>query len=250
MYNYLKNVIVKLSNPENNISFNSNISLNTRIGKGNVIDNSSIFNSILHNNSSIKQASIFSSKIGSATAINGASIFSGKIDDHVVIGDNTTISSSAIRSYTYFAGNNRVFNAIIGSFCSIAENVSIGHAEHPYNQLSTSPAFYKKSNPFGMSKFLIQETDEFKETIIGNDVWIGLNAYIKSGVVIGNGCIIGAGSVVTKNVEPYSIIAGVPGKLLKKRFDDLTINKLQQDCWWNMSDEEILTYAQNFVNGR
>jgi virginiamycin A acetyltransferase len=243
MSNLVKSIIVLLKNKRNKISLSSNISLNTQIGKGNIVHTSAIINTVIHNKSQFTKASIYSGNIGNENKIDGATLYSTNTADHVSIGRNTTITDSIIGRYTYLAGNNRVFYACIGAFCSIAENVSIGHAEHPYAEFSTSPVFYKKDNPFSVTKFVKKETAEYSKTIIGNDVWIGLNAYIKSGVTIGDGCIIGAGAIVTKSVDPYSIVAGVPAKIIKKRFDDKVIKQLQIDNWWNMSEDELLQYT-------
>lgn len=102
------------------------------------------------------------------------------------------------------------------------------------------PLFYKEWNLD--RKDVVQSWDNKGDIIIGNDVWIGYEAIILAGVTIGDGAIIGARAVVTKDVLPYTIVAGVPAKPIKKRFDDKTISKLLDIQWWNWSDEKI---AQN-----
>lgn len=72
---------------------------------------------------------------------------------------------------------------------------------------------------------------------IGNDVWIGYEAAILAGVTIGDGAVIGARAVVTKNVEPYAIVGGVPAKPIRKRFDDITIERLLKIKWWDLPEK-------------
>jgi virginiamycin A acetyltransferase len=79
----------------------------------------------------------------------------------------------------------------------------------------------------------------FKHTVVGNDVWIGHGVTIKGGVKIGNGAVIGSGAVVTKDVPPYAVVAGVPAKIVKYRFDNATIRELQATEWWSLSDEKL-----------
>ena len=127
----------------------------------------------------------------------------------------------------------------IGDFCSIAENVTILlGGNHPVDWVSSFPfgAIFEEFKgrcgeyPEKMSK---------GDVIIGNDVWIGLNATILSGITIGDGVIIAANAVVTKNVEPYTIVGGNPAKLIKKRFSDEAISKLLVIKWWNWEIDKI-----------
>jgi len=108
----------------------------------------------------------------------------------------------------------------IGKFCSIANDVKIFlDGEHETNNISTYPFGYFKG--FTVSKKY--KTKSKGKVIIGNDVWIGYGVTILSGVNIGNGAVIGARSLIVKDVPPYSIVGGVPAKIIKKRFDDKTI---------------------------
>jgi acetyltransferase-like isoleucine patch superfamily enzyme len=80
---------------------------------------------------------------------------------------------------------------------------------------------------------------------IGNDVWVGAKSTIMSGVKIGDGSIIGAGTTVTKDVPPYSIVVGNPGKIVKYRFDENQIEKLLKISWWDWTEDRIKTEAMN-----
>ncbi len=160
-------------------------------------------------------------------------------DENIFFLKNSYIERGTnIGKFSYVGENSKVdFGTTIGKYCSIANNVLIGATIHPQKWLSTSPFQYDTwLDPSSKKKYW----QIYKSTIIGNDVWIGANSVIKSGVKVGDGSIIGAGAVVTKNVPPYSIVAGVPAKVIKYRFDDKTIEKLLEIKWWNLPHEEIV----------
>lgn len=154
---------------------------------------------------------------------------------------------SDIARYTFIGNNCFVIHSSIGSFCSIASNVMIGGGKHPLNFVSTSPVFYSERNILKKC-FNKIEFEEYKKTIIGNDVWIGSNAFIKGGVNIGHGAVIGAYAVVTKDIEPYSIVGGNPARVIRKRFDDATIEKLLKSKWWDYNNELLKERATQFNN--
>ena len=87
-----------------------------------------------------------------------------------------------------------------------------------------------------------------KRSYIGNDVWIGANSIIKGGLKIADGAIIGAGAVVTKDVEPYTIVAGVPARVIGRRFDEEIIQKLLKIKWWNWSNEKLWKNIDSFYD--
>lgn len=138
-------------------------------------------------------------------------------------------------------------NTVFGNYCSIAGEIRIFRANHPKEYFTLHPLFY---NPLmGYVK-----TDQLKrpKLEIGHDVWIGEWAVILPSVSkIGNGAIIGAGSVVTKNVEPYTIVAGNPAKIIGKRFSEKTIQKLEEIQWWNWDKETLIVnklYLEDIIN--
>lgn len=137
---------------------------------------------------------------------------------------------------------------IIGKFCMIASSVEfiMNGANHLVNALSTYPFAI-----FGNGWQHAMEGKEYpsKGNIeIGNDVWIGYKAVIMAGVKIGDGAIIGAYSVVTKDVEPYTIVGGNPAKEIRKRFSDEIINELLSIQWWNWNQEK-LTRNVHYLTG-
>ena len=127
-------------------------------------------------------------------------------------------------------------NLKIGKFCSIAANVTIFlGGEHRTDWITTYP-FSEVFPKFGH----IEGHPHTKgDVIIGNDVWLASNVIILSGVTIGDGAVIGAGSVVTKNVDPYLIVAGNPAKPIRYRFSPEHINALLEIAWWNWTQADI-----------
>ena len=136
---------------------------------------------------------------------------SSVLGKHTVVFKNVNLQNVDLGNFSYVQQSSNIYNCNIGSFCSIAPEVVIGLIDHPTNYTSTSPVFYDKNQPL---PYFFNHLDEyqkyFKKTIIEHDCWIGQRAMIKAGIKIGIGSIIGAGSIITKNVEPYSIVAGVP----------------------------------------
>ncbi|MDL2227875.1 hypothetical protein LJC25_03240 [Bacteroidales bacterium OttesenSCG-928-K03] len=115
--------------------------------------------------------------------------------------------NTIMHKYSYCGYDCELINCDISSFCSIANNVIIGGAMYPLDWVSTSPVFYEGRDSV-KKKFFQHKREVDKRTTIGHDVWI------EQGIVLGNGSIIGAGSIVTKDVELYSIVGGNPANLL------------------------------------
>ena len=175
--------------------------------------------------------------------VRGKCVINSTIHKTAKINSGATIVDSTIGRYTYTCYDDEIVNCEIGQFCSISDEVVIGGAEHPIGWVSTSPVFQNVKHSGPKRKFSEFEFEGIKRTVIGNDVWIGRRAIIKAGVTVGDGAVIGSGSVVTKDIPPYSIVGGVPAKILKYRFDEETIRELLQSEWWNLPDEVIERYA-------
>lgn len=129
----------------------------------------------------------------------------------------------------------------IGKFCSIACGAKFlfNSANHTLSSLSTYPfpLFFEE---WGLEKKDVTKAwDNKGDIIVGNDVWIGYEAVVLAGVMIGDGAIVGTRAVVTKDVPPYTIVGGVPAKLIKKRFSEETISALLEIQWWNWPEKRI-----------
>jgi virginiamycin A acetyltransferase len=123
----------------------------------------------------------------------------------------------------------------IGRYCSFANGATAYTHNHPMDHLSTHSFFF--NGELGVAK---DQEAEHAPLRIGNDVWVGHNAIILPGVEeIGDGAVIGAGAVVTKNVEPFSLVAGNPARHIRYRFDEKTIKLIRESRWWDLSVEEL-----------
>lgn len=138
-----------------------------------------------------------------------------------------------------FEENNVLYNynyskvkLVIGKFCALAaETRFIMTGDHKLDAISTFP-FPIFGNGWE-NAYTIDELPVKGDIIVGNDVWFGYDSLVMNGVTIGNGAIIAARAVVVKDVPPYSIVAGNPAKVVKMRFDDKTIDRLEKIAWWD-----------------
>ena len=167
----------------------------------------------------------------------------------IIVGDFTYIADSDFESHVTHLYEWNGDRLIIGKFCQIAAGVEfvMNGANHQMNAVSTFPFFTLE----GWNASAPQKSDmPLKgDTVIGNDVWIGQNATIMPGVHIGDGAIIGTNSLVSKDVEPYTIVAGNPIRVIRKRFDDELIDLLERFKWWDKSIEEINNLIPILTNG-
>lgn len=181
--------------------------------------------------------------------------FKGKI-----IQDHVTNPNIVAGKYSYYSGyyhghsfddcaryllpdRDDVDKLIIGSYCSIGTGASFimaGNQGHRYDWISSFPFYYMSE-----VEYFHKSVDAYQaagDTIIGNDVWIGAEAMVMPGIEIGNGAVIGSRALVTKDVEPYTIVGGNPAKVIKKRFSEEEIAVLIKVKWWEW-DEVILAEA-------
>lgn len=176
---------------------------------------------------------------------------------NIEVGDYT-IYNDFVSNPCDFEKNNVLYHypvnkdrLIIGKFCSIAcgAKFMFTSGNHAMQSLSTYtfPIFFDEWELD--SKDICDAWENKGDIVIGNDVWIGYEAVIMQGVKIGDGAIIGARAVVTKDVPPYTIVAGVPARGIRKRFDEKTITKLESIRWWNWDYEKIKRYIPFIQKG-
>lgn len=173
-------------------------------------------------------------------------------------GIKSSITSSSIGYASYIGNNTNFAKTQIGRYSSIGPNVSCIFGRHPSDTfVSTHPAFFSKKHPIALSYVNQQTFEEYpkpndkegKYTIsIGNDVWIGANVSILDGVSIGDGAIVAANALVHKDVAPYTIVGGVPAKVIKTRFDHEEIEFLINLKWWDKPQEWLKKNGNLFNN--
>lgn len=204
----------------------------------------------------------------SSKIYNNCRVINSSLDDRATIGDFSTVRESniGVRStiqrncdiwrlnvgrFTCIGRVSTVQSTIIGSFCALSWNLKIGGDDHDYHMISTHPFWHDTS--WGITDDIeyanyYHEKEYEEPCIIGNDVWIGAGVTICRNVNIGNGCVIGGGAVITRDIEPYSVVVGVPGRVIKKRFDDKTIERLEATKWWDLPEQVIRENIDVFKN--
>lgn len=136
---------------------------------------------------------------------------------------------------------------VIGKFCAIAaETRFIMTGDHKLDAISTYP--FPIFGHGWESAFNVDDLPVKGDIVVGHDVWFGYGSLVMNGVTIGNGAIIAAGAVVVKDVPAYSIVAGNPAKVVKMRFDEKTIARLQNIAWWDWDIEKINKHLKLLCN--
>jgi virginiamycin A acetyltransferase len=177
-------------------------------------------------------------------------IGSPRIDRGAVLGRGCSVSPGAqiakrvrLGDFSYVNAGAIVASGDLGRFCSVGPYAIIGMPEHPTGFLSTSPMLYGSKNMLGEPS----EWDDFPDPPrIGCDVWIGAHAFVRQGVQIGHGAVVGAGAVVTRDVPPYAIAAGVPARVMRFRFSAERVTELLESRWWEQSPEQLAKQAGRF----
>ena len=178
------------------------------------------------------------SKIGYMSLVQGTTLWK-----YTTIKNEVMLLNSSVGDYTYISHVCNISFTEIWKFCSIGQNFKSWLWEHPTNFVSTHPMFFSPGKQCQVTFADKSYYQEREKVIIGNDVWIGTNVTILDGITIWDGAIIWAGSIVTKDVEPYAIVVGVPARVIRYRFEPDEIAFLLQFRWW---DKDVTWMEENY----
>ena len=177
-----------------------------------------------------------------------AQIEASTLGRYVEIGRESGVFNSEIGDYSYCTERCDIANATIGKFSNIASNVRIGATDHPLNTAALHHFLYR-SNDYWADADRDDgwfEKRRARRAVVGHDTWLGHAAQVKPGVRVGHGAVVAAGAVVTKDVAPYTIVAGVPAKPIRERQPADVAQRLIALAWWDWDHARLRAALEDF----
>ena len=176
------------------------------------------------------------------------SLTSADLGSWTEVGDRCTLENVVMGDYSYCGADCIIQNTAIGKFSNIAAHVRLGPTAHPLDRPTLHHFTYRRAS-YGFA-----ETDDeaffaaraARDLSVGNDTWIGHGAIVMPGLTIGNGAVIGAGSVVTRDVEPWLIVAGNPARVIRRRFSPEVAEAMERIRWWDWQHDVLQQRLDDF----
>lgn len=167
---------------------------------------------------------------------------------YVEIGRGSRVMFCEMGDYSYCDRNCDLANATIGKFANIASGVRIGATDHPMTTASLHHFLYRSASYWDDAENHAEwfTKRRARRATIGHDTWIGHNAQIKPEVTVGHGAIIAAGAIVTKDVAPYTVVAGIPAQPLRQRFPDKIADRMMALAWWDWDHATLRERLEDF----
>jgi phosphonate metabolism protein (transferase hexapeptide repeat family) len=163
------------------------------------------------------------------------------------VGARTTLTETLLSDYSYVMNDCQSIYSEIGKFCSIASHTRLNPSNHPIWRATSHHFTYRsKFYGFGEDDEEIFRWRRDNRVVLGHDVWIGHGATVLPGVKIGTGAVVGAGSMVTREVQPYTIVVGVPAKLIRRRVTEEVEASLMRIQWWNWTHDQLAEALEDF----
>jgi len=179
---------------------------------------------------------------------DNCSITDSTFGAYVEIGHGSRVNNSHFGDYSYCDRYSDIANAQIGKFSNIAAFSRIGATDHPLHTAACHHFLYRSNDYWDDAEpdAAFFEHRKSRTTYIGHDTWIGAGAMIKPEVTLGHGAVAAAGAVVTKDVAPYTIVAGTPAKPLRERQPKEIADRLIALAWWDWAHADIRAALDDF----
>ena len=176
-----------------------------------------------------------------------ATVRGSRLGQFTEVGARSRVIETHLGAYSFIGNDSQIMHAKSGRFCSIAAHTSINPGNHPTSRAAMHHFVYRgRKYGLGEDDEALLDWQRSRRVELGHDVCIGHGAIVLPGVRLGTGSIVGAGAVVTESVLPFTIVAGVPARLLRRRFDKATADGLLEIAWWDWPHAKLNEFLDDF----